>query len=386
MTRKQLLFLTFILSLLLITSFIAGYLSNDFIESTAKEYSFPILQQAHDIIIQHSISDLPVDPKMEYGMIRGMIQTLGDPHTSFSEPVQHELQSNDLHGSFGGIGVQFGNDHLGHYVLFPYPDGPASDAGILDGDRLLAIDENDIKPETPLESLLALIRGPIGDEVLITIARAPNFEPETLKIQREEIPLPSATWHLHPTETKIGIVDINIIAASTPDEVHKAINELLLEGATHFVIDLRNNSGGLLDAGIDTSRLFLDHGTIIEQRSKNGEIEIYSVDNPGEFSKLPIAIIVNQNTASAAEIIAGVLRSKNKAILIGTNTYGKDTIQLIFELLDGSSLHVSSAKWWVPDLGYSLASNGLQPDISVADDTPQLIQAAKEFFFGNSNK
>jgi carboxyl-terminal processing protease len=155
--------------------------------------------------------------------------------------------------------------------------------------------------------------------------------------------------------------------------------------AAYFVLDLRNNPGGLLSAGVDIARLFLKDGLIMQQQYKGKDVETFRVDKPGPLDAIPLVVLVNHNSASAAEIIAGALKVNKRASLIGTSTFGKDTIQLVYDLQDGSSLHVTSAHWWIPGLDPPLGGNGLQPDIPISPDlentTPDpFIQAAIQAF------
>jgi carboxyl-terminal processing protease len=376
-------FFTLIFISSIAASFITGYQAHKHLID--QKISFPILTQAYDLLTLHGYSDVPANPALEYGMIRGMISAYGDPYTSFTAPAQHELETNMLQGVYGGIGVTLGNDTQGFYVLYPYPDCPAANAGILEGDRLLKIDDLMITPETPQDIIQAALRGPVGERVSIIIARPPQTSEIELSIELNEIPLPSVISHLEVTEPKLGIVQINIIAATTHEEILNAFFDLNARGATAYAIDLRNNAGGLLDAGIDISRIFLTSGVVIEQQYRGQPVEVFSVEQPGELQTYPLVILVNQNTASAAEIIAGALQAQDRAILIGAPTFGKDTIQLVFDLDDGSSLHITAAHWWIPGLIEPLAGNGLQPDILIYPDEVSAIdpyiEAAKFYFF-----
>ena len=193
-----------------------------------------------------------------------------------------------------------------------------------------------------------------------------------------------STWHIDVEEPRMGVIQINIIADSTPDEILTAVDNLQSRGATHFAIDLRGNHGGLLDAGVDIARLFLDEGKIIQDHYRDKEIKTYEVNHPGPLTDLPMVVLVNSDTASAAEIVAGAIKMQARAPIIGTHTYGKDSIQLVFTLQDGSSIHITAAKWWVPGLEPAVGEGGLQPDILVSeDDTGRdlyLLAAAEALF------
>jgi carboxyl-terminal processing protease len=356
------------------------------IQDMTGESEFPILEQAFDILANHAYDDIPDPQVIEYGMIRGMLEAYGDPYTRFEEPAQHEISTDRLEGKYGGIGASLEYDTDSLIILHPFPEGPATDAGILDGDRLIRVDEMRILPNTPLDDVVAALRGPEGEPVVIEITRPPDTTIITLKIKRKDIPLPSVTWHIDNQNQWLGIIQVNIIAASTAEEIATAFEDLRNRDATHFILDLRGNRGGLLTAGIDIARLFLDDGIILQEHYRGQEIKSYEVNNPGKFVDVPLAVIVNTDTASAAEIVAGSIYIHNRAPIIGTHTYGKDTIQLVFDLQDGSSLHVTAAKWWVPGLEYSLGKSGLQPDILITneDETGDLyIRAAINYFIEN---
>jgi carboxyl-terminal processing protease len=373
---------------LLSASFMAGYLTHRYLPfDSSQEADFPLVQQAFSILKNHAYYDLPEDPQLQYGMIRGMLQAYGDPFTSFLEPVQSTLENHSLQGHFGGIGVRLGMDEEGYVLLYPFLDGPAIEAGVLEGDRLISVEDLPFAPPVAIEKVQAAIRGPVGRPVTLQVARPPDYTIVEVTMIRREIALPSVTWHLEPSDPTVGIVEINLIAASTPDEVQRAVEDLWSRSASRFVLDLRDNGGGLLSAGIDTAGLFLEEGEIMHQQYRGQEVEIHRLKKAGPLVDLPLAILVNQNTASAAEIIAGALQAQGRATLVGFPTYGKDSIQLIFPLQDGSSLHVTAAKWWIPGLESLDGSSSLQPDVLLTAENPpteDYIQAAIQVLSGQN--
>jgi len=368
--------------LLLAAGFAAGYLAQDLLGPGQDDW--PLLRQAYRILINNGLKDPPPDPVLEYGMIRGMLEAYNDPYSSFIEPPQHELQTNTLQGSFGGIGAELGRDSENYWVLYPYPDSPAAEAGLVDGERLYQVDDLQVTQETPQDSLEAALRGPVGRSVQLSLGSPPDYVPRTVKIRRKEFPIPSVSWRLDEQEPRLGIVKVNLIASSTPDEIRRAIEDLQSRGASAFVLDLRDNYGGLLNAGVEVARLFLKDGVVMEQQYRGREVDRFQVERAGPFADLPLAVLINGNTASAAEIVAGALQAQGRARLIGSHSFGKDTIQLVFDLQDGSSLHVTAARWWIPGLEGPLEGRGLQPDVPVQaeEGEAQVVQAAISELFG----
>ncbi len=341
---------------------------------------FPIVSEAFKLLKDNAYFELPNDKALEYGMIKGMLQAYNEPYTVFVEPPQHELQSQQLQGKYGGIGVRTERDEQNNVYLYPVKDSPAAKAGVIDGDRLIKVNTLVISPEVKNDDIQAAIRGPVGQKVNITIGHSPEYNPIELSIARAEIGLPSTTWNLVPNQPAVGIIHIRIIADTTADEVAKAIEDLQQQGAARFILDVRNNGGGLVQAGVKMSLLFLKEGTVIEEQYKGQPVKPYKVTKPGKYADLPIVLLVNRGTASAAEIFAGALQGQQRAKIIGTRTYGKDTIQLVFSLSDGSSLHVTAAHWWVPGTTERITGKGLQPDLLIdetADDN-QALQKSVE--------
>ncbi len=382
MNRKRAL-LSFLIFLVVSSlSFATGYLTRAHLFASPAD--FPLLVEAHDLLAKHALFDLPEEPSLEYGMIRGMLTAYGDPYTRFVEPAQTELNTDELAGSYGGIGASLDHDSEGWIILHPFPDGPADQIGIRDGDRLMQVDALELTLETPVDEIVAALRGPEGATVSVTVARPPTDEAHTFEIERESIPLPSVTWHPSPAESRLGIIQVNLIAASTADEIENAVDDLRDQGVLFFALDLRGNRGGLVDAGVDVARLFLEEGDILREKYRHEPVKNYEAKENGPLVNLPLVVLVDSGTASAAEIIAGSLQARGQAAIIGAQTFGKVTIQLAFNLKDESSIYVTAAEWWIPGLEPSIGEGGLIPDILIEpddDETTDLAVAAAIAFF-----
>jgi carboxyl-terminal processing protease len=333
---------------------------------------FKTLDQAYDLLLKYGVNEKPDATKLEYGMVRGLLVEYNDPYTAFYDPPQHELQTNQLEGKYGGIGVRIDKTEDGQFFVYPFPESPAIKVGVKEGDQLVQVDRVAVNSEWSVDMVQAAIRGPINSRVLLTVIHTGDQQSEELNIFREEVPLPSVTWNTLPNVSDVGVVQINIIAETTPGEVSKAMDDLLKRNVKYFILDLRNNGGGLVDAGVDTAGLFMEPGVVLIQKFRGEEEKTLSAKQPGKYSKFPLIVFVNHGTASAAEIISGALQGSNRARLVGTPTYGKDTIQLVFGLQDGSSIHITSARWWLPPNTTPIAGIGLQPDILLSDEIANL--------------
>jgi len=278
--------------------------------------------------------------------------------------------TDDLAGEYAGIGAEISKGEQGKFYLVPIEGGPAEAAGILDGDVLLAIDGVPIHKDTALESVITRIRGPEGSVIRLTVAARDSQQTNLeLEITRATIPLPSVMQHLLPEEQWVGVIAIRRFSEKTPSELEKAYKEIIIRGAKSIILDLRDNSGGLLDASIESSRLFLEDGLVIVEERSGMESQLFYVHEKGLASEIPMVVLVNAGTASAAEVVAASLKDNGRAPLIGETTFGKGSVQVILELSDGSSLHVTSARWLTPN-GKVIDSVGLIPDIIVEQMDP----------------
>jgi carboxyl-terminal processing protease len=364
-------------------AFIAGYFTNDFVElrtggTIVREQSdFDLFWQAWDLIESNFIGDLPTAKEMTYSAIRGVVSSLNDPYTVFVEPVVRTQEREQLQGSFGGIGAYLSRpEDGGDVVLDPIPGNPAEIAGILTGDVLLAVDGVEITAETTIAEIIEMVKGEKGTAVRLTILHPGTSEPVDIEVERDDILIPSVTYRLLTEDESIGYIQLTRFSGESSNEIRDAMTALLEQGAEKLVLDLRNNGGGLLDAAVHVADHFLSDGPVLYQQIKGEDERVYEATAETLAPDIPLVILVNGGTASASEILAGALSDRGRAILIGQQTFGKGSVQLVYDLSDGSSIHVTSARWFTPDR-HQLDQQGLTPDI-VVEITQEAIDNGRD--------
>lgn len=331
--------------------------------------NFELLQQVHMLVSQNYVRELPDQTALEYSAIRGYLSTLNDPYTFFNDPPVTSSESDALAGRYGGIGVIVNRNEAGLIELFPYPDSPAARAGILDGDILVAINDVPIDINERLDVIRQMTRGEIKDGagVRITVRRPDSEEKRTYDILFEEIRVPSVIWRVLQEDASIGYVQITNFTALTPEEFQQAMANLNAANVTALILDLRNNPGGLLKESIDIADEFLNSGTILIEESRASGRVLSEATAGGTATDLPVVVLTNRGTASAAEVVAGAIQANQRGILIGQRTLGKGSVQFIFRLNDGSSIHITASLWLTPTEA-PLDGIGLVPNIEMIPD------------------
>ena len=356
----------------LLVVFLAGFFVRDVLAPVSPSLvmadpstTYPLLSEVQGLLETHYLRDLPAQNELEYSAIRGLVSSLNDPYTLFVDPPVARSESDVLAGQYGGIGVQVLHAASGSFELYPFADGPAAQAGIEDGDILLAIDDWVLEPNARLDVIDQAMRGEVGDGngVTLQVLKRSTQEQITYDIAYAVIEVPSVIWRQLVEDERLGYLQILRFTSRTPDELQAALEGLDALHLDGWVLDMRNNAGGLLQESIEVADDFLDQGVILYEDSRSGESQFDAT--PGGLGlDVPLIVLVNHGTASAAELVAGALRDDGRAILIGQRTYGKGSVQLIFPLSDGSSLHVTTAEWFTPNRT-PLERNGLEPDISM---------------------
>ena len=353
--------------------FLAGFFFRDLVQPLPAAFasdaeSYPLLDEMQSLLDQHYLRSQPDYTQRQYAAVRGVLGALGDRFTFFIDPPVAASEADVLSGTYGGIGVQIQRTEAGEIALFPFVDSPAAAQGIANGDILRAVNGTPLDPALSQDAIDQLLRGEVkeGSGVEITVTRAEGGADFSVFIPFAVINVPSVTWRVLTEDERIGYVQVLRFTARTPDELTTAFTDLRAANITALVLDLRNNTGGLLQESIQVADQFIDTGAIVYQRDRNGE-RTFEGTSGGGMIDLPMLVLVNNMTASGAELVAGALRDSGRAILIGQTTFGKGTVQQIFTLSDQSSMHITSAEWFTPSR-QPLDAVGLTPDIPMIPD------------------
>ncbi len=309
-----------------------------------------------------------VDPKaldsqiMTRGAIKGMLESLGDPHTGFVDPQHYQFEQADLQGSFEGIGAELSLLNQQLTVIAPMEGSPASKAGIRPRDRILQIDGQDATNMTVAQAV-SKIRGQRGTTVTLLVLHEGERSPTELSIVRDQIKTTSVAGRVLPDD--IGYLRLAVFSDTSTNDFKAALKNLLDSKVKSVILDLRSNPGGLLDQAIDITSQFLKDGVVAYQVDKDEKRTTYSVKGGGIATNIPLVVLVNKGSASASEILAGALQDRGRATVIGEQTFGKGSVNRFFALSDGSAVYVSFARWLTPN-GRLIEGKGLLPDIVIA--------------------
>ncbi len=315
-------------------------------------------------IVHDSYVDQPVDDlKLMQGAISGMLDSLGDQHTSFMDPQEYQQANSSIEGSYEGIGAWV--DTTGDYlaIVSPMPGSPAEEAGLKPGDLVIAIDGEDM---TGVDGDLVIkkVLGPAGTTVELTVHREGESEPLIFNVTRATIVVPSVEGEM--LENQIGYIHIYTFSTTTTPELRSVIQDLLDEGAQGLIVDFRNNGGGLLTTAIQVASEFLPEGEVVlYENYGDGRQDIHKTIAGGLATDIPIVILVNEGSASASEVVAGALQDHERGELVGMTSYGKGSVQNWIPLNnDQGAVRVTIAKWLTPS-ERTIHEVGLTPDVEV---------------------
>jgi carboxyl-terminal processing protease len=322
---------------------------------------FQLVEQGWNIVRNNYVDRNATQPKtLAYGTIAGMVESLGDTgHSVFLNPEDVKLENDYIQGQLQGIGIEVQEKNGAVVIVAPLDGSPAQKAGLRSGDIILKVDG---QPVTSVQDAVQRIMGPAGTSVLLTVQNSSGTTRD-IAITRAKINLINITWQELPG-TSIVHLRLASFAVGTSTDLDHALTSIKAQGTSGIIFDLRNNSGGLLDEAIGVASRFLKTGDVLEEKDINGKITKTSVLGNVPKTDLPLVVLVNQGTASAAEIVAGALQDSDRAKLIGETTFGTGTALVPFKLSDGSEIVLGTQEWLTP-AGKTIWHVGLTPDVTV---------------------
>ena len=348
------------------------------------EPEFDLVEEAWQIILDDFVDSDDLDlNKLSQGAIEGLIEALDDPYAAYFDAEQYALSQDSLKGSFGGIGTEITIDEQGQLtIVAPLIGTPAQREGIMPRDRILEIDGETTEGISLIEAVFK-IRGEPGTQVTLRVLHDGEDVPEDIVITREEIkvssiypkilpdtptPTPTPTHTPTPTPThpptNIAHIEVSHFSSRTGVEIVSALEDIVASDVSGIILDLRDNPGGVLEAAVDLASQFLDEGIVVYVIDGKGNKETWEVREGGLATDLPLAVLVNDNSASGSEVVAGALQDHGRGIVIGTKTLGKGRVNHFHELSDGSAIYITIALWYTPN-GRQIEGQGILPDVTV---------------------
>lgn len=332
----------------------------------SSDIDFDLYGEVWDAVKKYHINNGTLsDSDLFYGSLKGIIDSLDDPYSTFFDPEQAKQFTEDISGKFEGVGIHIGERDDRLTVIAPLKGSPAEKSGILAGDNIFSIDGFDTTGISIDEAVMR-IRGEKGTNVTLTIYREGLDDLKDIIVTRDTIVITSVSWEKLVTKNKGNyfILKLSSFNDGSYEELNTALLAILKENPSGIVLDLRNNPGGLLDLAIRVSSLWIEDGVIVTESFSDGRVNKSWADGMAVLEKIPTVVLINQGSASASEIVAGALQDYNKALILGTQSFGKGSVQSVFDFNDGSAAKITIAKWLTPK-NREIENKGITPDILV---------------------
>jgi len=367
-----------LLAAIVVVSLGAGYALGTRASPTS-EQGLDVVEQAWNTILQDYVDKDRLDTNaMSQGAIKGMVEALDDPYTSYLDAETYQLSLGNLEGKFEGIGAHVAAKDGQLVIIAPIADSPADRAGIRAGDIILEIDDRSTSGMSLAEAVLS-IRGPEGTTVALLVLHQGEAEPEVIEIVRAEIELSSVRFEMMGD---IAYINITYFSERTDEELSPVLGSIAQQAAAGIILDLRGNAGGLLDTVIDVAGFFLKEGVVVDVVDNEGKHTASSVKPSQIATDLPLVVLVDGSSASGSEVLVGALQDYARATIAGTRTYGKGSVNILRQLKDGSGLYITTARWLTPN-GRLIEGEGLYPDYELELEGEDAIQWAIDFLKSN---
>jgi carboxyl-terminal processing protease len=344
----------------------AGQVYNKYVTAPAnkltQDVDFNLFWNVWDLLKKDYVDQSKLDDKtMFYGALKGLVESTGDPYTMFMEPKIAKEFSDDLAGTFEGIGAELGKKNNIITIVAPLAGMPAEKVGLKAGDQIYAVNGESTAGLT-IDEAVNKIRGPKGTEVTLTIFRDGFEKTKDFKIIRQTIIVKSVKTSM--SADKIFTITITNFNDDTSELFKNAAAQALEKNPKGIILDLRNNPGGYLETAIDVASEWIDQGVVVSEQFSSEKKNDYSHRGLARLKNFPTVVLVNQGSASASEIVAGALKDDGKATIVGMKTFGKGSVQTLEDISDGSSIKITVAKWLTPK-GYNINEQGIAPDVEV---------------------
>lgn len=348
----------------LVISFVGGCTVNFFKTANTtfnQSINVPLIQTAFEKIKNNYVDPSKINGQtLTEGAIKGMVDSLNDPHSSYMNKAQNDQFNGQLSGTFEGIGAYLGTDNGTVSIIAPIPGTPADNAGIKAGDLILAVDGKSTSGLTA-QDVVVLVRGPKGTTVTLTVLHKNDTQTVTLTIVRDTIKVPSVIFEMRGT---IAVVNITNFDEKTDNELTTVLHIITTNGTIGIILDLRNNPGGYLDVCEKVASHFINSGIIVSVVDRDGNKTTTEVLNVSPKTDLPMVVLVNEYSASASEVLSGALHDHQRAIIAGTITYGKGSVNSLLDLPDGSAIYLTIARWLTPN-GNLIEGKGITPNVQL---------------------
>jgi carboxyl-terminal processing protease len=371
--RIKIIVVTLLLAATITLSFGAGCILGEK-TATSPQLNLSLIEQAWTIIQRDYVDKSKIDAnKLSQGAVKGMVEALDDPYTSYLDTTAYELWVRSMEGKFEGIGAYVEEKDKQITIVSPIAGSPAEEAGIRSGDVILGINGKSTEGMSLIEAVLN-IRGPTGTSVVLSVLHQGETEPQNISIMRTEIELPSVEFEM---KDDTAYIKITYFSERTAQELTPVMETIKQNGATGIILDLRDNGGGFLETVIDVAGFFLREGVVVDVVDNQGEHTVYPVKPSKLVTDLPMVVLVNGYSASGSEVLTGALQDYDRATVAGSKTFGKGSVDVLRQLSDGSALYITTARWLTPN-GRLIEGKGLTPDYELAEDE-DAVQWAIDF-------